>query len=127
MVAGVGLAFITAVVGRTAAAEPYNFFEPSEKTAVSQSKPPLRSSRSQAQTSNRRENHNKGAAAEKNTTPRTLVVGSPSIGVETTTAVKRRSLHGEEADPERDLNMGPVRQNLLPPFLGLSLTAPFSW
>jgi hypothetical protein len=36
---------ITAVVARTAAAEPYNFFDPSAKAPVSQPTPPAESKR----------------------------------------------------------------------------------
>jgi hypothetical protein len=53
--------------------------------------------------------------------------GPLSFGVETNTAVQRRSLAGGVADPERDPAIGQPRQTILPSFLGLSLKSEFSW
>src|SRR5262249_17608482 len=126
------LAFTTVFVARIAAAEPYNFFESSTSPTVSHSKPsPVKSQRSRTHPNSPARDEHKNAAPEgtpkRDTTPGGPVFGSPSLGVETSTTLKQRSFSGDVADPERDLNVGPVHQNWRPSFLGLSLKAPFSW
>jgi hypothetical protein len=125
----VAVALIMTIAVGTAGASPYNFFDPPAKPADIQPKPPTH-------TKGRLAPHKSGGEDKKqvatqprprNAGPRRLEFGDPSLGLETDAAVKRRSLSGDIADPERDLNIGPPRQNRLPPFLGLSLKTPFSW
>jgi hypothetical protein len=68
--------------------------------------------------------HNTSAAKSSERRP---LFGPLSFGVETSTAVPRRSLAGGVADPERDPATGQPRQTILPSFLGLSLKSEFSW
>ena len=122
------VAFTTVFVARIAAAEPYNFFESSTSPTVSQSKQsPATSHHPNSSARDEHKNAAREGGPKKNTTPGGPVFGSPSVGVETSTTLKQRSLSGDVADPERDLNVGPVHQNWRPSFLGLSLKAPFSW
>jgi hypothetical protein len=62
-------------------------------------------------------------AADKSLDQRPLL-GPFSLGVETDPKVRRRSIRGEEYDPERD---GDQTKGFRPSFLGLSLKAPLSW
>jgi len=52
------------------------------------------------------------------------LLGPFSLGVETDPKVKRRSIRGEEYDPERD---GDQTKGFRPSFLGLSVKSEFSW
>jgi hypothetical protein len=138
LLVAIAFAFGSAALATTAMSSPYNFFEPSAEPAVSQPEAPARSKRpvhdpqTHAKPAAHGERKNARAAdGPKGATTRTPeggpIFGSPSLGVETSPTIKQRSLSGDVADPERDLNICPVRQNWLPSFLGLSLKAPFSW
>jgi len=83
-----------------------------------------------------RHEHNKDVAAKPAHEPkpasdkaseRRPLFGPLSLGVETDPAVRRRSLTGGEADPDRDPLIGQPKQGLLPSFLGLSVKSEFSW
>ena len=62
------------------------------------------------------------APADKSLDQRPLL-GPFSLGVETDTKVKSRSIRGGEYDPERDGDP----KGLRPPYMGLSLKSQFSW
>lgn len=65
--------------------------------------------------------HNQVAPAEANLFEQRVTAGSLSIGLETETTIKQRSLSGDgDKDPERDTILDPKRQRGFLPFIGLS-------
>ena len=64
---------------------------------------------------------NQVAPAEANLFEQRVTPGSLSIGLETETTIKQRSLSGDgDKDPERDTILDPKRQRGFLPFIGLS-------
>jgi len=65
--------------------------------------------------------HNQVAPAEANLFEQRVTPGGVSIGLETETTIKQRSLSGDgDKDPERDTILDPKRQRGFLPFIGLS-------
>jgi len=64
------------------------------------------------------------AVATDKSVERRPLLGPFSLGVETDTKVKQRSIRGGEYDPERD---GDQSKGIQPPYVGFSLKAPLSW
>jgi len=65
--------------------------------------------------------HSQVAPAEANLFEQRVTAGSLSIGLETETTIKQRSLSGDgDKDPERDTILDPKRQRGFLPFIGLS-------
>jgi hypothetical protein len=65
--------------------------------------------------------HNQVAPAEANLFEQRATPGGLSIGLETETIIKQRSLSGDgDKDPERDTILDPKRQRGFLPFIGLS-------
>jgi hypothetical protein len=65
--------------------------------------------------------NNKAAPAGANLFEQRMTLGTVSIGLETETAIKQRSLSGEgDKDPDRDVILDPKRQRGFLPFIGLS-------
>jgi hypothetical protein len=64
---------------------------------------------------------NKAAPAGANLFEQRITLGTVSIGIETETAIKQRSLSGDgDKDPDRDTILDPRRQRGFLPFIGLS-------
>jgi len=63
----------------------------------------------------------RSASADANGFQQRVTFGTLSIGLETETTIKQRSLSGDgEKDPERDAVLDPKRQRGFLPFIGLS-------
>jgi hypothetical protein len=68
---------------------------------------------------------NQLAPADTNLFEQRVTPGTLSIGLETETIIKQRSLSGDgEKDPERDTILDPKRQRGFLPFIGLSAKSP---
>jgi hypothetical protein len=65
--------------------------------------------------------HNQVAPADANLFEQRVTPGGLSLGLETETTIKQRSLSGDrDKDPERDIILDPKRQRSFLPFIGLS-------